>query len=363
MNSSKKIAILGIVGVPGRYGGFETLAENLVDFHLRQNLPEQIIVYCSIKAYDKERSSKFKHADLLYLPLSANGVSSIAYDIISLFHAAFCRVDRILLLGVSGAIAIPIIRVFSRSEITVNIDGLEWKRAKWRSFAKKFLKFSERIAVRYSHKVIADNQAIAEYVADEYGQECKVIAYGGDHANLAATDVSLAAKLPDEFALSLCRIEPENNVELILDAWQNDGLPLVFVGNWDHSEFGSTLKSKYQDHSNIHLIDPVYDPRLLKGIREKATVYVHGHSAGGTNPSLVEMMHFGIPVVAFDCTYNRHTTKNKAMYFSTLPNLRATLEALARAENSQIGTEMKSIAQEFYVWDKIGQQYFDFLLK
>lgn len=363
MSKIQKIAIVGIVGVPGRYGGFETLAENMLDFHSRQKMDEQLVVYCSGKAYTGKKPKTFKGAKLRFLPLSANGISSIPYDILSLFDAAFRGTNRILVLGVSGAIAIPVIKLFFRSEITTNIDGVEWKRRKWRGVAKTFLKFSEKIAVTYSHKVIADNQAIADYVAAEYNKSCEVIAYGGDHAVSAEANTALSDKLPEEYAFSLCRIEPENNVELILKSWQKDKIPLVFIGNWDNSEFGRTLKGKFSGRPNIHLLDAVYDAGLLKGVRAKAAIYIHGHSAGGTNPSLVEMMHFGIPVVAFDCDYNRHSTLNQALYFSNTKELQDAVNAIGTGEHRDIGMRMNKIAEKLYVWDKIGLKYFDFLRK
>jgi glycosyltransferase involved in cell wall biosynthesis len=361
MRKSQNIAIAGIVGVPGCYGGFETLAENLLDFHHRQNLPEQMVVYCSSKAYEAPRLETFKGAELRYIALSANGVASIPYDILTLFDAARRGTDKILLLGVSGAIAIPLLRLFSKCEITTNIDGIEWKRAKWRGIAKAFLKFSEKVAVRYSHKVIADNQAIADYVAEEYGAQCDVIAYGGDHAKLAQADTSVSDQLPAQYALSLCRIEPENNVNMILRSWKDDGLPLVFVGNWDNSDFGRTLKAEFKDHPNIHLVDPVYDAAQLRGIRDQATVYIHGHSAGGTNPSLVEMMHFTIPVLAFDCSYNRHSTQGQAAYFKDIDSLQTALTAVSDGQCIGMGERMRATAEDLYVWDKIGQKYFELL--
>lgn len=339
------VAIIGTVGVPACYGGFETLVENLLD----ENQFE-ITVYCSSDNYEVKVST-YKNAKLKYIPLSANGAQSIPYDIWSLFHAAVKGTDNILLLGVSGAIFLPFIRLFTKARIVTNIDGLEWKRAKWSPLIKRFLKFSERIAVSYSDIVVTDNQAIAAHVQNEYNRSSKVIAYGGDHSL-----VSELALSDDDYALSLCRIEPENNVELILESFSRTTKKLKFIGNWDNSVFGRSMKSKYGGFSNIEMMDPVYELSTLFDIRQKCSFYVHGHSAGGTNPSLVEMMHFNKNIIAFDCSYNRASTENKATFFLNVEELVLHINNSIRMKNSNA---MKEIADRRYTWKIVKQQYFD----
>lgn len=351
-----KLAILGTVGLPSCYGGWETLAENLVQYAEKNDGVEMAItVYCTSIAYS-EKIDRYCGARLRYSRLNANGVQSIAYDAVTMFDAAFRKNDRLLLLGVSGAIALPLLRLFTRAKIITNVDGIEWKRSKWSRFAKWFLKLSEAIAVRFSHAIIADNQGIAQYLQETYGIDAHVIAYGGDQAlEKGVKPPALSYDLPDNFALSLCRIEPENNVEMILSAFAASETPLVFVGNWSNSDFGKSLKVRFQNVDNLHLLDPVYDPADLFAIRDKAKAYVHGHSVGGTNPSLVEMMHFGIPILAYDCTFNRFTTEQKASYFSDAAQLAQLTEELHSLPN---GESMQEIAQRRYCWDVIGTEYF-----
>ena len=351
------IAIVGTVGVPANYGGFETLVENLVRYHQDKNINQPLTVYCSTKAYS-QRPATYMQAALKYIPLHANGVQSIPFDIWSLFSAIRNRSSGILILGVSGCVCLPLMRRLSSARIITNIDGIEWRRDKWGSFAKWFLKFSEKLAVRYSDVVIADNQAIADYVTSEYGKNCDVIAYGGDHALATLADPFSFPQLPSDYALALCRIEPENNVAMILDAWTRLNRPLVFVGNWNQSDYGRTLHEKYAGIDHIHLLNPVYNAGALRAIRDRASLYVHGHSAGGTNPSLVEMMHFGIPVVAHDCNFNRFSTENRARYFLNADALVQKVNGLDSAQGAQIGASMKIIAETRYTWARIGQQYF-----
>lgn len=355
-----KISLLGTVGVPASYGGFETLAENLVRYHHARGGADTLHVYCSSPAY-AERPRSYLSARLHFLPLSANGAQSIPYDIWSLLAAVMGGTDRILLLGVSGALALPVIRLISRARIVTNIDGIEWRRKKWRGAAKWFLRLSEGLAVRFSHVVVADNAGIADYVRETYGRDCQVIAYGGDHAVQVAPK-PYAESLPERYAFALCRIEPENNVDMILKAFSRQtAVPLVFVGNWENSVYGKELRARFGGLDHLLLLDPIYDLGVLRHLREGAMMYVHGHSAGGTNPSLVEMMHFGVPVAAFDCVFNRHTTDEKAWYFANAEQLAALVEASSPDQAQANGAAMLELARNRYTWDAIGAAYFRLL--
>ena len=345
------VSIIGTVGLPACYGGFETLVDNLVNESTRE---DDLTVYCSSKTYDK-KLKVYNGAKLTYIPFKANGPQSIIYDITSLSHALFKRPDVVLILGVSGCFFLPFFRFFSKAKVVTNIDGLEWRREKWGKWPKRFLKYSEKLAVKYSDIVIADNQGIADYVDEEYGVKSAVIAYGGDHA--VGTDMVIS---DDGFALALCRIEPENNVEMILNAFSKTSKPLKFIGNWANSDFGRQMKTKYSSFENIDIIDPIYDIEKLSVLRASCSFYVHGHSAGGTNPSLVEMMHFGKTIMCFDCNYNRASTENRASFFSDSD---ALVENINAEKDSVNGQSMLEIAQRRYTWDIVRNQYFDLISK
>ena len=201
----RNIAILGTVGIPSGYGGFETLAENLVRHHFSCDKESRLTVWCSAKSVS-ERPANFLSASLRYLELKANGLQSTFYDLVSMVQAIRSGHNEILLLGVSGAVCLPLIRLLSNAHIVTNIDGMEWKREKWRWPARFFLRVSEWAAVRFSHDVIADNQVIADYVNESYSVNCHVIAYGGDHALVNAGREGVPAGLPTSYAFALCRI-------------------------------------------------------------------------------------------------------------------------------------------------------------
>jgi glycosyltransferase involved in cell wall biosynthesis len=354
----QKIAIIGTVGLPAKYGGFETLADHLVT-HLSGSY--DFTVYCSKKKYSKEEQIKtYKGANLEYINLDANGIQSIPYDTISILKAAL-KNDVLLILGVAGAWILPFVKFFTNTKIIISIDGIEWKRDKWSLFAKLYLWWAEKIAVRFSHIDISDNESIQDYTALRYQTLSRVIEYGADHTlqvKPTSEDFINYPFLRQDYAVKVCRIEPENNVHIVLEAFKQ--LPtsnLVLVGNWNNSDYGRNLKETYQKSKNIHIYDPIYNQREIDLIRGNASLYVHGHSAGGTNPSLVEAMFLELPIMAFNVSYNKTTTENKAFYFSTTQELVHQLESISDKQLHKLKTDMKAIALKRYTWKKISNQY------
>lgn len=172
----KKIAIVGIVGLPACYGGFESFAEQLV---LRLKERFEFTVYCQKSAYS-ERPEKIGNVRLKYLPLNANGIQSILYDMLAIMDSLrYC--DTMLILGVGGCPLLGLLRFFGmKKKVVVNVDGIEWKRAKWSGFAKWYLRFSEKCAVKFADEVVGDNKVITDYITDTYGKPCHLIEYGAD---------------------------------------------------------------------------------------------------------------------------------------------------------------------------------------
>lgn len=353
----KKLAIVGTVGLPANYGGFETLVEHLVE-PLHDQF--EITVYCSTKRYETQLDS-YKGAKLHYINLDANGKESIFYDMKSLQHAK-TYADVILLLGVSGAFYLPFINR-KKIQVITNIDGLEWRREKWGKLQKKLLKQLEAFAVRYSKKVICDNQAIVDYVKSEYHKESFLIEYGGDQAQpekLDKTDFKEYPFLKSPYYFMVARIEPENNVKMILEAFSKTDKTMVLVGNWNNSDFSRNLKSHYSRYSNLQLIGPIYNQTELNKIRSNCTFYIHGHSAGGTNPSLVEAMALGLDIIAFDVNFNRFTTEEAALYFKDEADL---IEIIAKTNPSKKRKQtLLKIAKNRYTWSAISKKYKDLMI-
>lgn len=358
-----RVAIIGSQGVPPQYGGFETLVDNIIS-----NRSERVeyTIFCSRPDMDRSLSpnklSYYKGCRLRYLPLPAHGIMSVPYDVLSMIKASR-GYDAILILGVSGCIFLPFLRIFSRVRTIVNIDGLEHLRDKWRPLAKKYLRFSLGVCMRWANEIISDNRGIQKYVDDTFRRHAHLIAYGGDHAlrHLSpARQESMLSYLGIEskkYDLSICRIEPENNCHITLEAYASRDETIVFVGNWNHSDYSKELYKKYKGLRNIRMLDAIYDPDILFTLRNNARIYVHGHRSGGTNPSLVEAMFFNLPILAFDVIYNRETTHNKAYYYTDVESLRALLTT-----SHLNGDETTRIAQEEYRWKKISSEYENLLL-
>ena len=350
----KKVAIIGTQGVPAQYGGFESLVENIIGDNCSADIA--YTVFCS--GLDKDNRLKtYKGCRLKYVPLHANGVQSIPYDMLSMLRA-LRGYDTLLILGTSGCLLLPFLKILTRSKIVINIDGLEHRREKWGKVARWVLRHSEQMAVRYADVIIADNKGISDYVTETYGKSSEVIAYGGDNAVRQVSEERQEEVLRhyqverDNYAVTVCRIEPENNTHIVLEAFRHTGRPLVYVGNWDHSAYGRSLKKEYCHAANIRMVDSVYDLDVLYALRSNAHCYIHGHSAGGTNPSLVEAMSIGCRVLAYDVVYNRETTYGKALYFKYAESLIALLDT-----DWGDYSELREIALQHYTWTTIAKQY------
>lgn len=353
LNKNKiKVAIIGTQGIPAKYGGFETLVENLVKYK-SDNI--EYIVFCSAKLYIKGQK-KYINTKLRYVYLNANGISSIFYDLICMLLSL--RYDVMLILGVSGSLFLPFIRLLYHGKIITNIDGIEWKRGKWNRFTKYILRALEKYAIKFSDVVIGDNQGIVDYIKKKYKLDVVMIEYGADYVYEERIDLYEYDFLQKKYAFSVCRIEPENNIHIILKAFscQTD-ISLVVIGNWKNSAYGLMLLEEYRGFSHIYLLDPIYDFEKINYFRLKAFIYVHGHSAGGTNPSLVEAMTYGLPVFAFDCIFNRYTTENQCIYWSDENELYGLIIQYKSEELDSIGKIMKSIAEKRYKWSIIISKY------
>jgi glycosyltransferase involved in cell wall biosynthesis len=348
-----KVAIIGTVGVPACYGGFETLVENLIGEHCSPDV--DYTVFCSSKDLPN-KLVRYKNASLKYIPFKANGAQSLIYDTISLLKV-LRGYDIILYLGAS----VPIFSIYKRickGKIIMNIDGLSQFRDKYSNIEKKYLAYIKNNEITMADVIVADNKGMQDYVTENYSLPSRLIAYGGDQVLIemdSETQNSILVKYhvaPNDYAISVCRIEPENNCHMVLEAFEKCGRKLMFIGNWDKSEYGRELKSRYKDSKYVKIQDPIYDLKTLFALRNNASLYVHGHSVGGTNPSLVEAMFFGIPIICFDVVYNRATTFGKAGYFKNAEELIALIQ-----HNDIDGEAIRDTAFGNYTWKFIVEQY------
>jgi len=208
-------------------------------------------------------------------------------------------------------------------------------------------------AARFSHQVIADNPALVDLARKLHRIEPRFIAYGGDHTVVAATT---STTFTQDYYLSIARIEPENNCHLILAACAVANIPLVFIGNWEASSYGKALKARYLDSRSLTLLDPVYDQGSLAAVRASAVGYIHGHSVGGTNPSLVEALYHTEKILAFDCVFNRATLNDAGSYFGAVDDL---IELLRCKGAGLIDATRLAELRDQYRWTQIVNAYLD----
>jgi len=315
-----RIAFIGSAGIPNRYGGFEGFLEHCAPWIARQ-VP--VTVTCDAHLYPGSESD-FDGVERQFIRVRANGAQSILHDLIA-FLRVFRASSHIVVLGVSAGPWVPLFRLFcdlAGKRLMVNIDGVEWRRDKFGPWRKRLLRTFDALAQWSSHRVIYDNAGLAPYVFESVRAKAVEIAYPGDHIRRIP-----GVSTPSRSALTICRIEPENNIDILIEGVLRSSLDrYVIVGNWDHSAYGRALRDRYRQESRMHLMDPIYDSDALAHLRESCTAYIHGHSVGGTNPSLVEMLYYDCALLCFDCVFNRATAKESADYFDGPASLAMLLD-------------------------------------
>lgn len=345
-----RIAIIGCVGIPNRYGGFESYAEQVSPALQARGLA--VTVTCERARYIDDLSSRFKGVSRRFIRLPANGGFSPLHDLVA-FLSVVRSVDVVLVLGVSGGLFFPLFRLLANvagCELLVNVDGVEWRRTKFGFLKRQFLYASDWLAQRFSHRVIYDNEALAQFL--RYPKKSYCVTYSGDHAITQPTPSTTGHAVHADqaaYALTVCRIEPENNCELLIQGFLASSLSEYrFVGNWDASAYGQELRQRYADEPRLRLLNPVYDASPVFEMRSRCSHYLHGHGVGGTNPSLVEMLFFDCSILCFDCPFNRCTAGDAAAYFLTKNDLAKALDVSA-----PVGLEQRKQLRQRYTVESI----------
>lgn len=358
MGKKTKLAIIGAHGLPAKYGGYCTLAEYLAKYKPQDF---DVIVYCCKQEY-KEHPSSYNNVQLEWLDCPARGLQAFRYHAKGIKHAIRSGVDCILLCGPNGGFTLPFYTKF-RDRFFMNVGGIEWKRNKYNIILRNIMRLLMKSGVRYSNYLIADNVGMQEYYKTEYGRESKLIAYGGDQAQKTALTEDCIKKYPfllGKFAVAIARIQSDNNTEMVLEAFKEASFPLVYIGNWNVTSWATETRKKYSKYPNLILLDAIYDIPILNQIRSNCTLYVHGHSAGGTNPSLVEAMHLGVPLACFDNGFNNNTTLHKALYFKNSDDLMNIANNMTSDVYDRVAEDMLGLAVKHYKWETIVEQYYDF---
>lgn len=352
-----KIAILGTRGIPNHYGGFEQFAEYLAAGLVTRG--HEVTVYNSHTHSYREAEWNGVRIRHVYDPEHRVGTAGqFVYDFLAILDSRKRGYDVILELGYTSS------SVFfglhpSDALVVTNMDGLEWKRTKYSAKVQKFLRWAESLAVKRSDILVADSLGIRDYLLEEYGAASHYIPYGAhlfeipDPRALEAFDVN-----PEAYDMLIARLEPENSIEPILDGAVRSGCrrPFLVIGKHE-TGYGEYLKARYAAHPEIRFVGAVYDIGVLNNLRWFSHLYFHGHTVGGTNPSLLEAMASGALICANDNPFNAAILGEDALYFKTADDVAAVLERIGKTECREYVANNRIKITELYEWDRIIDAY------
>ncbi|MEW2359029.1 DUF1972 domain-containing protein [Spirillospora sp. NPDC029432] len=350
--------------MPARYGGFETAVEEIGRRLAASG--HEVTVYCR---GERHPESEYLGMRLVHLPaLKKKVAETLTHTGLSVLHAAGRRCARrgpdvALVFNAANAPLLPVLRTL-RIPVATHVDGLEWKRTKWSGAGRRYYRAAESMAVRWSDALISDAVGIQDYYTERFGADSVFIPYGAPI--LERTDTGKLAEAgyePGGFHLVVARFEPENHVHLAVDGYRRSkaAKPLVVVGSAPYNdEYTARLKELAGDDPRIRFLGGVWDQDLLDALYAGALTYLHGHSVGGTNPSLLRAMGAGASVVAYDVNFNREVLGDEAgRFFGDAESLAWRVEE-AEADPggaADRGEAARKRASERYVWDDVATAY------
>lgn len=352
-----RIAMIGTRGVPAKYGGFETCIEEVGSRLIE--LGHEVIVYCR-SANTEELPDEYLGMKLVWLPaLRRRSLETISHTGLSVLHLFKHRVDAAIVFNSANSPWLPVIRA-AGIPVATHVDGLEWKRAKWGRLGRKYYRFAESLSVRLSDALIADALGIQKYYRESFNASTELITYGAPLLdNVGASRIATLNLEPRGYHLVVARFEAENHVDMIVEGYakSRSKLPLIVVGSAPYAS-GYTLRVKGLADSRVQFLGGVWDQELLNELYANAFVYWHGHSVGGTNPSLLRAIGAGTATNAFDVDFNREILHQAGAYFGTPYDVSALAEA---AEADPAGTLERARASRLaaarYDWDKVASSY------
>ncbi|MDR0769175.1 MAG: DUF1972 domain-containing protein [Dysgonamonadaceae bacterium] len=359
-----KIAFISTRGIPNNYGGLEQFAECIsVGLAARGH---EVTVYSP--HYHPYKEDVYKGVRIKHIyspePWMGSSVGSFFYDFGSLRDALKNeQFDIIYDAGYTSIVPAYIwfnIRKIKHPVVVTNMDGLEYKRSKFNKLVQRFLLWEEKTAVKYSCHLIADNIGIQRYLKEKYGRDSKFLAYGADiYENYDANFLKEFNLEPYQYYLMVIRAVPENNIEMVIQGYleskQNSIKPLIIVGktNTPHGEY---LTRKYAKDSFVRFLGGIYDFDKVNSMRHFSYAYFHGHSVGGTNPSLLESMAAGCFILAHHNEFNRTVLNNNALYFSSAQDVSFLLngldDTLLKHKKVYVMNNIEEIRTN-YSWEKL----------
>lgn len=352
-----KIAILGTRGIPNHYSGFEQFAEFFSVFLVEKG--HDVFVYNSHNHPYQEKT--FNGVNIIHQhdpEYKLGTFGQFIYDYNCIMDSRKRNFDIILQLGYTSN-SIWYFLLPKKPIIITNMDGLEWKRSKYSKPVQQFLKFAERLAVKSSDFLISDSLGIQKYINSKYNVTSTYIAYGAkvfsspNEEILKEYDV-----LKHNYNMIMARFEPENNIEIILDGIVLAGheTTVLVLGN-HQTKYGDYLKNKFKTHKQIRFIGAEFDINKLNNLRYFSNFYFHGHSVGGTNPSLLEAMASNAFIIAHDNHFNKTILQQNGYYFSNPADIKNIIDRIKKNDNLQLVQNNFDAIENEFNWDKINGEY------
>jgi glycosyltransferase involved in cell wall biosynthesis len=359
MNSCH-LAILGTRGIPSQHGGFETFAEKLALYLVSQGW--QVTVYCQEDGSGPIRESAWQGVRLIHIPIRRTGASgTVIFDWKSTVHAANYP-TTILSLGYGTAIFSLVYRLKRRTNL-MNMDGLEWHRAKWNLFAKSWLWCNELAGCLIANHLIADHPEIKKHLATRCSTDkITMIPYGSDAITDAGVEPLEQLDLkPGSYALVIARPDPDNSLLEIVSAFSSRkrGLKLVILGDYQPDKNIYQRRVMEAASTEVVFAGPIYDKTVVAALRFHCRLYLHGHRVGGTNPSLVEALGAGSPVLAHDNKFNRWVAGGNMAYFANSQECADRLDTLLNDHSVLKGMRVEGRLRhaDAFTWDKVLASY------
>lgn len=358
MARTLKIGILGTRGIPNRYGGFEECAENLAWRLVEKG--HRVWVYNSHR--HEYKGPEWRGVNIIHCKDPEDKLGTFGqfiYDRNCINEARKRDFDVLLQLGYTSN-SVWYYRWPKQSSNIVNMDGLEWKRSKYNKYVQKFLKYAECLAAVHADVLIADSKGIQQYLENTYHKPSHCIAYGAEIFNTPDEKVLAAYSLePYSYYLLIARMEPENNIETIIKGYlqSESAKPLFIVGNTTNA-FGKYLTDTYAKNPNIHFAGGIYNKEVINNLRYYSLIYFHGHSVGGTNPSLLEAMACKALIAANANIFNKSILGDDAFYFKDEREIVALIQGVRSKKDHEAmtGNNIEKIRSS-YNWDKITDAY------
>lgn len=356
------IAILGTRGIPNHYGGFEHISEYVSAGLVQKG--HSVTVYNSHNHPYKESSWNGVNIIHCYDPEYAIGTAGqFVYDFNCLRDARKRNFDVILIMGYTSSSVWG--RLYpSKSTIITNMDGLEWSRTKYAKPVQQFLKYAEKLAVKYSQYYISDSIAIRAYLADKYNVESCYIPYGAEpFTDIEREQIDAETFKSEDYFLLMARMEPENNIETILEGFNASNSNKTFKVLGDTTNrFGKYITNRFQNDSRIEFKGGIWDNAKVRSLQNNSYLYFHGHSVGGTNPSLLEAMASEALIAAHNNPFNKAVLNSDAFYFSNSNEVRNLVETVQRKEQEIVMVQNnRHKIEDVFNWQNIIDQYEAFM--